>query len=118
MISAPPFGGQPLPKNLNFFFRPKFLELCRSPVSKTLYSGPSGGPLAISLSQLGVMGCLGDFGDFFAFWGFFKSYWRPHLYTWRPHFTFVRYLGLSGTMFVPDTFWLRATVLELWAPKS
>jgi len=103
-----------------FFFNRKFIQLCRSQVSKTLHSGPPGGRLAIPLKQLRVMGCLGDFGGFFSIFNFFskfKCFWRPHLYTWRTHYTSIRYLWLSRSMFFPDTFWLRATVLELRAPK-
>ena len=61
-----------------------------------------------------LFGWLGIFSIFV----FFYLLWRPLLYTWHPHSTLIRYLGLSWSMIVLDTFWLRATVFELRAPKS
>ena len=67
-------------------------------------------PLLPPMRPLGRSGDFGELGEFF------DSLWRPHLYTWRPRSPSIRYAGLSGSMFVPDTFWLRATVLELRGP--
>ena len=62
----PVWGSAPPPK---FFFGRKFLELCRSPVPKTLHSGPPGGPLGISPTAARGHGLFGGNWGFFSIFG-------------------------------------------------
>jgi len=99
------------------FFADRYQKFSPFFSGKTWHDRPRGGPLAIPPTVARGHRLIGGIWGCFPFLEFFQYFWRPHLYTWGPHSTFIRYLGLSRSMLIQDTFWLRATVLELRAPK-
>ena len=97
----PPVWGSPSPQknfwlaNFSSYVRVLGLKFCTA-VRRAV-------PLRCPYHSLGSSAVWGSL-FLFQFLEYFHSFWRPHLYTWRPRSTSIRCVGLSGPMFVLDTF--------------